>query len=144
MEHRYLLQPLVWTARGTYYNVEGHPFPLTGQSHLLRDGHRWQLKGEMSVAAPQPLHIRNDYSISPTEIPSTLQWTSCNPALGTLTGAFTFVGDCIVSVYRSPDGAYSGTETLWLQADGTYYNVGVSFCRDSRMSSWTAVLRAAQ
>ena len=132
MEHRYLLQPLVWTARGTYYNVEGHPFPLTGQSRLLRDGHRWQLKGEMSVAAPQPLHIRNDYSISPTEIPSTLQWTSCNPALGTLTGTFTFVGDCIVS------------EALWLQADGTYYNVGVSFCRGSRMSSWTAVLRAAQ
>ena len=144
MEHPYLLQPLVWTARGTYYDGEGRSFPLTGQSRLLRDAHRWQLEGELAVAAPGPLKFWNNYTISQAEDPSTLRWTSHNPALGTLTGTFTFVADGIISAYTSQDGVYSGTKTLWLQADGSYYNVGVSFCQGNRMSSWTAVLRAAQ
>ena len=143
MEHPYLLQPLVWTARGTYYDGEGRSFPLTGQSRLLRDAHRWQLEGKLSVAAPQSLKFWNKYTISQAEDPSTLRWTSHNPALGTLAGTFTLVGNCILSIYNSPDGIYSGTETLWLQADGSYYNAGVSLCRGQRMSSWTAVLRAA-
>ena len=143
MEHRYLLQPLVWTARGTYYNVEGHPFPLTGQSRLRRGNRLWQLEGEMVIAALQPLKFWNNYDISQAEDPSTLRWTSHNPALGTLAGTFTLVGNCILSIYNSPDGIYSGTETLWLQADGSYYNAGGSLCRGQRMSSWTAVLRSA-
>ena len=143
MAHSYLLQPLVWTAQGTYYDGEGHAFPLTGQSRLRRGDGLWQLEGEMAVAAPQPLKFWNNYTISRAEDPSTLRWTSYNPALGTLTGTFTFVADCIISVYASQGGTYSGTETLWLQADGSYYNAGVSLCRGSRMSSWTAVLRAA-
>ena len=142
MAHSYLLQSLVWTAQGTYYDSEGHSFPLTGQSRLRREDGLWQLEGEMAVASPQPLKFWNNYTISQAEDPSTLRWTSHNPALGTLTGTFTCVSDCIISVYTSQDGAYSGAETLWLQEDGSYYNVGVSLCRGSRMSSWTAVLRA--
>ena len=143
MAHSYLLQPLVWTAQGTYYDGEGCPFPLTGQSRLQRGEGLWQLEGEMAVATPQPLKFWNNYTISQAEDPAALRWTSRNPALGTLTGTFTFVADCIISVYTSQDGTYSGTETLWLQEDGSYYNVGVALCRGSRMSSWTAVLRVA-
>ena len=143
MEHPYLLQPLVWTAQGTYYYGEGHSFPLTRQSRLRRGNRLWQLEGEMVIAALQPLKFWNNYDISQAEDPSTLRWTSHNPALGTLAGTFTLVGNCILSIYNSPDGIYSGTETLWLQADGSYYNAGGSLCRGQRMSSWTAVLRAA-
>ena len=71
----------------------------------------------------------------------TLDWESFNPALGVLRGTFELAGNYIVSVYRSDNGVYSGTETLIQTGEYSYDNVGVSFENGRKMSSWTAVIK---
>jgi hypothetical protein len=79
-----------------------------------------------------------------TKDKSTLDWQSYNPALGTLEGKFEIIGNSIISHYKSKDGVYSGTETLIQIDEKTYYNVGVSFCNNIKMSSWTAILKCKE
>ncbi len=138
MEHTYFFQTAVWTAGGAYYDAEGRSFPLTGEVQVRRTASEWTLTGTLTVQSDPPVRFSNSYRIAHTETPDTLCWESYNPALGTLRGTFEIVGPCIVSMYRSAEGGYSGTETL-RQLDGqTYENVGVSFRNGRRISSWTA------
>jgi hypothetical protein len=89
-----------------------------------------------------PVRFGNRHQIFVTDSPFTYHWTSFNPALGTLSGTFEFIGDNIISVYTSESSEYSGTETLIQADENTYHNIGVSFHNGSRMSAWTAVLKS--
>lgn len=140
MRHTYFLITQNWTATGVYYDESGKTFPLRGEVSIVRDEAAWSLGGYLEVLFDAPVRFTNDYQIFSTTNQATLSWTSYNPALGALRGTFEFIGDCIVSSYRSEDGIYSGTETLMLKEDGTYFNVGVSFRAGARMSAWTATL----
>ena len=138
MEHTYFFQTTVWSASGTYYDAEGRSFLLMGEVQVRRTASEWTLAGTLTVRSDPPVQFSNSYRIARTETPDTLCWESYNPALGTLRGTFEIVGPCIVSIYRSTEDGYSGTETL-RQLDGqTYENVGVSFRNGRRISSWTA------
>lgn len=140
MEHLYFLKTLNWSASGTYHDETGRTFPLNGQVRIIRDADAWTLDGYLEVLSDPPVRFTNDYRIQATDRPETLAWESRNPALGTLRGTFEFVDDAIISFYQSDDGVYSGTETLLLNADRSYFNAGASFRNGRKMSSWTARL----
>jgi hypothetical protein len=87
------------------------------------------------------VRFENSYKITAID-EHTYSWESYNPALGTLRGSFSVLGDYILSFYVSEDGAYSGTEALRQIAPYTYENAGACFCKGVRLSSWTAVIRS--
>lgn len=143
MKHTYFYKSLRWKAEGTYYDEAG-AMPLTGGVTIEKTEDRWTLTGFMEVQLAQPVRFTNDYEIKETDTETTLRWESHNPALGTLRGTFEIIGDSIISVYRSEDGVYSGTETLVQKDEAAYYNAGVSFREGKKMSSWTALLKAEE
>ena len=104
---------------------------------------RW-LNGFLEVCAGEPQRFFNDYEITAADEPNVLAWTSLNPALGTLRGAFEIAGSAIFSHYASENGAYSGQETLLFRDAQTYENAGIAFCNGKRLSAWTALLRAVR
>lgn len=141
MKHLYFLKTQKWIANGTYYDENEIAYTLRGFSDIKRTNEEWSLKGFLEVLSNEsPIKFTNNYNISQTEKDATLKWESYNPALGTLRGTFEFIGNSIISFYKSEDDIYSGTEILILNDDKTYYNVGISFCNGKRMSSWTAKL----
>lgn len=142
MKHSYIFDSLCWKAEGTYYDENGSSFPLRGEVEIIHTGEKWSLDGFMEVEYSIPVRFTNTYEISSSEKRHTLNWKSYNPALGVLRGSFEVIGDCIISHYKSEDGMYSGTETLFYKDEKHYYNAGVSFCNGKKMSSWTAVLNA--
>lgn len=112
MKHTYFYETLSWAADGIYYDHEGGTYPPYGEVSIIRDELHWGLDGFSEVRCQQPARFTNCYTISESECASTLFWESFHPALGTLRGSFEITGDSIVSHYASPDGVYSGTETL--------------------------------
>jgi len=140
--HTYFLAGRQWRASGTYYDENGHPFTLSGLACISRSEDEWTLDGYMEVKLDSPVRFGNRYQIFETDSPFTYHWMSLNPALGTLSGTFEFIGENIISVYTSESGEYNGTETLTQVDEDTYHNAGVSFHNGSRMSAWTAVLKS--
>ncbi|MDO4354951.1 MAG: hypothetical protein Q4E13_00400 [Clostridia bacterium] len=143
MDHLYFLKSLHWTAVGTYHDGDGNTYPLRGRVRIIRNAEQWTLDGYLEVLSNPPARFTNDYHIRATDRAETLAWESYNPALGILRGTFEFIDDAILSFYHSEDGSYSGTETLLLNANHSYFNVGVSFHNGRKMSSWTAKLTIA-
>jgi len=56
-------------------------------------------------------------------------WTSSNNALGKLTGKFVRVGDTILSLFRSEDSEYTGTEYLLRISSISYRKLGSTLSR---------------
>ncbi|WP_343208650.1 hypothetical protein [Anaerolentibacter hominis] len=144
MKHTYFYNTQDWRAEGTYFDEEGQEFPLYGEVSVIHSEEQWSLDGFLEVTLQTPVRFTNKYSIHESELPSTLQWESYNPALGTLKGTFEIIGSSIISFYTSEDGMYSGTETLVQVSPEEYYNAGVSFCYGRKMSSWTARLKGCK
>lgn len=143
-KHTYLFTSRKWMASGTYFPADGTPFPLRGESEVVRDGTAWRLGGFLEACSTPPQRFFNEYILAEGDAPGQLHWTSYNPALGALRGTFEAVGTAIFSRYASEDGAYSGQETLLQRDMDTYDNAGIAYCHGRRMSAWTALLRAAR
>ena len=141
MKHTYFTETRNWRAEGTYCDEKGAKFPLTGEVNVVCTGKESALGGYLEVAFETPLRFENNYKISPVD-DHTYSWESYNPALGTLRGSFSVLGDYILSIYVSEDGLYSGTEALRQVAPYTYENAGACFCGGSRLSSWIAIIRS--
>ena len=141
MKHSYIFDSLCWKAEELTMMKMAAVFPSEAKWRLSTPG-KWSLDGFMEVEYSIPVRFTNTYEISSSEKRHTLNWKSYNPALGVLGGSFEVIGDCIISHYKSEDGMYSGTETLFYKDEKHYYNAGVSFCNGKKMSSWTAVLNA--
>lgn len=125
-----------------YFDAEGRAFPAAWR---IGNRPRWaHLTAERlsGCLRRNPLRFCNDYQIAETDAPDRFAWTSVNPALGALKGAFEIAGKAIFSHYVAENGLYSGQETLLFQDARTYENAGIAFCGGRRLSAWTAVLRA--
>ena len=142
--HTYLLESGRWLATGNYFDAAGNCFPLRGETRVAKSAQTWRLNGFLEVCAGEPQRFYNDYEIAAGDRPDVLAWTSLNPALGVLRGAFEIAGAAIFSHYASENGAYSGQETLLFRDAQTYENAGIAFCDGKRLSAWTALLRAVR
>lgn len=139
MHHTYFDDGSVWKASGTYYDETGAAYAVSGRSEAKCDAAGLTLDGYMEVAFPNnPTRFFNKYSIIQTDDPYTLRWESHNPALGTLSGVFELIGDCVLSFYS---GEYSGAETLTQIDEDEYDAVGAAFHNGKRLSAWSVSLK---
>lgn len=125
MEHTYLFQPAHWRAEGVYHTKDGQTVPLTGESTLSRTSEAWTLTGVQDVALTPPVRFENTYTITQTNNPAELRWTSVHPTLGTLEGMFTVLPGIITSAYTAADGVHSGSEMLLQVSESEYKMQGV-------------------
>ena len=120
MKHSYIFDSLCWKAEGTYYDNVA-VFPSEAKVEIIHTGEKWSLDGFMEVEYSIPVRFTNTYEISSSG-KRHIELKSYNPALGVLRGSFEVIGDCIISHYKSEDGMYSGTETLFYKDEKHYYN----------------------
>lgn len=139
--HTYLFESGKWNAIGTYFDENGIPVNVIGESSMEIQQKQWILKGFMEIQLEEPVKIFNSYHIKPFDKDKDYTyWVSENPALGKLMGRFTVVNDTIISQYHSEDRKYSGTEILLFIDDDQYQNWGVVYEDDRKMSSWEVML----
>jgi hypothetical protein len=135
--HTYLFEAGRWKAIGSYFDEKGYPLNVVGESSLEMQDHVWTLKGYMELQLDEPVKIFNKYLIKPFDPRKDYtSWISDNPALGKLKGQFTIVNDTILSLYRSEDGKYSGSEVLLFIDEDHYQNWGAAYEKNRKMSSW--------
>jgi hypothetical protein len=139
--HTYLFETGRWRAIGTYYDEDGVPVSVTGESSVDVKPTVWTLNGHMVLELDEPLKIVNKYLIKPFDNRKDhTTWTSDNPSLGKLMGRFTIVNDTIISQYQSEDGKFTGTEILLYIDHDQYQNWGVLYGEDIKISSWEVML----
>ena len=144
MKHTFMLRVGFWVAEGEYYDENGNGYSAVGQSETTHQEEVWVNEGIMKVFFDEPVAIANRYEIEPFGTGKTsTHWKSSNRLLGSLKGHFVIVGDSILSLFRSENGRYSGTEWLQMVGEGTYRNRGVLLDGDRMLSSWAMELRKA-
>jgi len=142
MKHTYLFEEATWKASGFFIDENGNEFSVEGEAKILHRKEFWENEGSMRVLAEMPIELRNIYKITPfEESTDTTKWTSENPALGKLVGNFIIVGDSILSLYRTEDNKFTGTEYLKKVDDNLYLNRGVLMKGNTKVSSWAVELR---
>ena len=144
MKHTFLLKEGFWVAEGEYYDEYGNVYSVVGQSETTHQEEVWFNEGIMKVFFDEPVAIANRYEIDPFRPGKTsTHWKSSNRILGNLKGHFFIVGDSILSLFRSEDGRYSGTEWLQMVGEGTYWSRRVLLDGNRMLSSWSMELRKA-
>lgn len=142
MKHTFLFEPGVWSATGTFWSAEGREIEAEGRTEISHSKECWMLAGRMRVLASPPVEFLSVYCIEPPQRDlRTYRWTSENSTLGKLHGVFTITGSSILSLYRSEQGAYQGTEHLTRLDDDHYEACGLLLMEDRRLSSWHLALR---
>jgi hypothetical protein len=144
MKHTFLLREGLWVAEGEYYDENGNGYSTVGQSETTHQEEVWVNDGIIKVFFDEPVAFANRYEIEPFGTGKTsTHWKSSNRLLGNLKGYFVIVGDSILSLFRSEDGRYSGTEWLQMVDEGTYQSRRVLLDGDRTLSSWAMELRKA-
>lgn len=141
MHHTFLYEPGVWTLSGMFWSADAQGLSAEGRTEISHGKDCWLLAGRMRVLASPPVEFLNVYAIEvpgPDALES--RWTSENATLGKLHGVFTIAGPCILSLYRSEQGGYHGTEHLRQIAPDQYEAAGVLMMEDRRLSSWHVLL----
>lgn len=142
MNHTYLFQEGLWTAKGVYIDEKGHDTPVEGEAEISHVDEIWVNEAWMKILGDDPLEFQNRYEIIPFASGKDFtSWTSSSPTLGFFLGRFIVVDDSILSVYRSKDGEYSGTEYLRKIDEVLYLNRGAFMDNDKKLSSWAVELR---
>jgi hypothetical protein len=135
--HTYLFKAGLWRADGEYFDEGGHKYPVEGESRITHRNALWYNESEMKIFGSQDIAFSNYYEITPFhEGRDVAFWTSANDALGKLSGQFVLVGDAILSLFRSENAEYTGTEYLLRVSDIAYRNWGTLFCGPNKLSSW--------
>jgi hypothetical protein len=99
----------------------------------------------MKVLSSPPVEFVSAYSIDlPGRDATTLKWTAENAMLGKLQGVFSVVGDSILSIFNSSDGAYQGTEYLTLVSPQNYRACAMLLFSGRKLSSWQVELTRTQ
>ena len=144
MKHTFLLREGLWVAEGDYYDENGNVYSTVGQSETAHQEEVWVNDRIMKVFFDEPVAIADRYEIEPFGTGKTsTNWKSSNRLLGNLKGYFILVGDSLLSLFRSEDGRYSGTEWLQMVDEGTYRSRRVLLDGDKTLSSWAMELRKA-
>lgn len=135
--HTYLFKAGLWRADGEYFDEGGRKFPVEGESRITHRNALWYNESEMKISGSQDIAFNNYYEIVPFhDGRDATFWTSDNDALGKLSGQFVLVDDAILSVYRSENVQYTGTECLLRVSDIAYRSWGTLFCGADKLSSW--------
>jgi hypothetical protein len=141
MNHTFLYAPGVWTLTGMFWSADGQGIAVDGRTEISHGKECWMLAGRMRVLASPPAEFVSIYSIEvPGRDARASKWTSENSTLGKLHGVFTVVGPSILSLYRSQQGGYQGTECLRQITPDQYEAYGVLLMDDRRLSSWQLTL----
>jgi hypothetical protein len=141
MHHTFLYEPGVWTLSGMFWSADGRGIAADGRTEITHREGCWMLAGRMRVLASPRAEFVNIYTIeAPDRDALASKWSSENSTLGKLHGVITAVGPCILSVYRSEQGGYQGTESLRQIARDQYEASGVLLMDDRRLSSWHVTL----
>ncbi len=144
MNHTFLLKEGFWVAEGDYFDENGNVYSAVGQSETTHQEKVWVNEGIMKVFFDEPVAIANRYEIEPFGTGKTsTRWKSSNRIFGNLKGHFVILGDSILSLFRSEDGRYSGTEWLQMVGEGIYRSRRVLLDGDRTLSSWAMELRKA-
>ena len=139
--HAYLFKPGLWHAEGEYFDEGGGVYAVEGESRITHRNALWYNESEMKIVGNDNLAFSNYYEIIPFhEDRDVTHWTSANDTLGKLSGQFVLVGDAILSLFRSEDAQYTGTEYLLRISDIVYRNWGTLFCGRDKLSSWMICL----
>ena len=135
--HTYLLKPGLWRADGEYFDGAGKAYPVEGESRVTHGNALWINDSRMRIAGNEGTSFRNEYRIAPFIGERDFTgWSADHDVLGKLTGRLILVGDAIVSLYRSEDSEYAGTES-WLRISSILYrNWGTLFRGSDKLSSW--------
>jgi hypothetical protein len=137
ISHTYLFKAGLWRAEGTYFDESGKAYPVEGESRITHRNALWYNENDMKMSGSEDIAFSNDYEIVPFHQDRDLTvWTSSNDALGKLSGEFVLAGDAILSLFRSEDGAYTGTESLLRISDIAYRNWGTLLSGRHKLSSW--------
>ncbi|MEW6183571.1 MAG: hypothetical protein AB1500_10425 [Bacillota bacterium] len=141
MKHTFLFQEAVWTAKGIYIDENGNTVPVEGRTEITHAADLWINDGYLRLSGAGAVEFRNRYEIVPPSGDRDFtSWKSFNPALGTLTGNFTFVDDPIISSCVSEDGGYTSVEYLLKVSDAAYRGRGVLYKGKHKLSSWAVEL----
>jgi hypothetical protein len=135
--HTYLFKAGSWRADGEYFDADGGKYPVAGVSRITHRNALWYNESEMKIFGSRDIAFSSYYEIVPfLDSRDVTCWTSENDALGKLIGQFVLVGDVILSIYRSENAPYTGTECLLRVSDTAYRNWGTLFCGADKLSSW--------
>lgn len=140
--HAFLLEEGEWRAKGTYWEPDGGARPMTGRARIIHGNEVWINESETVVKGDDgEERFENRYEVQPLgRGESSTTWVAENPALGRMSGTFSFVGDAILSAYESHDGRAVGHECLWAVEDGTYEDRGALFVDGELASRWSVKL----
>jgi len=142
MHHTFLFEPGIWTLDGTFWSADGRSMAVVGKTEITHGPECWLLAGRMRILAAPPVDFVNVYRIEvPGRDQRAYKWSSDDSTLGKLHGVFSVVGTAILSLYRSEQGGYQGSEHLRQMAAEEYEGFGVLLMEDRRLSSWHVTLR---
>jgi hypothetical protein len=144
MGHDFPVAEGFWVAEGVYFDENGNVFSAAIQSVTTRREGVWVNDWVLKVSFDEPVAISNRYEIEPF-VPgkSSTPWKATSRILGNLSGRLVVVGDSILSLFRSEDGRYSGTEWLQRVGEGSYRSRRVLLDGDRVFSCWAMELRKA-
>jgi hypothetical protein len=142
MKHTFLFEPGVWKASGAFWTADGRELEADGRSEVSHGKECWMIAGKLRVHASPPVEFVNIYCMQPPGKDAlTSPWTMENATLGKLHGNFSVVGNAIMSLYRSEQGSYIGSEHLIQIDEQVYHAYGILLMDDRRLSSWRVELR---
>ena len=140
MSHTFLFEERHWNATGRYWDENEKEFEVEGAVTVVHGDDHWENKGYMRLI-DSGVTFENVYEIEPVDAGAkSTSWVSSNPALGKLFGRFEIIADSIVSLYRSEDGQYTGSEYFVKIADNRYKVLGILFKGEHKVSSWSVAL----
>lgn len=143
--HTFLFNEGRWQAYGFMCNGNKKCTPVVGEAVIVHDNQVWLNKGRMRPVLDDSREYLNVYEIAPFAHGSRgTDFSSHNPALGTIKGRLTVQDDVIVSEFRSEDGKHYGKETLRIVDDSTYENRGELFADETVVSSWEVTLHRVE
>jgi len=142
MQHTFLLSPGKWRAEGKFTDENDVNSMTEGLITIEHDYDYWLFKRRLQLLERSEPDIKNDYKIQPwTEGRDFLNWSAQKTLMGNLKGKFLLVAETIVSQFHSEEGEFIGSEVLLMQDDNTYYNRGITFVGDHKLSAWSLTLR---
>jgi hypothetical protein len=141
IRHTWLFAPGSWRATGSFWERGEIERAARGSSIVRHTPDAWWIDGEIEILAEHPIRFQNSYKIAaPRGNTNIIPWRSQNPAVGVLDGAFVVAGDTIMSLFRSEDGKFLGSEHLTRMAADRYEARGMLGASGDVISSWSMEL----
>ncbi len=142
MQHTFLLTPGKWRAEGKYTDETDISSAAEGLITIEHAYSFWYYKSRIQLLERNEPEIKNDYKIQPWKQGSDfLNWSAEKTLMGRLKGKFLLIAETIISQFHSDEGEFVGSEVLLMQDDETYYNRGITFVGDHKLSAWSFTLK---